>query len=154
MEVRSAKITDAEAIYSLINYYAERDEMLFRSKADIYENLQAFIVAELNGSVVGCCALQIVWSDLAEIKSLAVNQANKSLGIGKAIVGVAVEQAHRIGLQKVFALTLTPDFFEKMGFEIIEKDALPMKVWSDCARCPKQQNCDETAVLKKFSLEP
>ncbi len=153
MEVRSAKITDAEAIYSLINYYAERDEMLFRSKADIYENLQAFIVAELNGSVVGCCALQIVWSDLAEIKSLAVNQANKSLGIGKAIVSAAVEQAHKIGLQKVFALTLTPDFFEKMGFEIIEKDALPMKVWSDCARCPKQQNCDETAVLKKFSPE-
>ena len=148
VKVRSAKISDAEAICSLINYYAERDEMLFRSKADIYENLQAFIVAELNGSVVGCCALQIVWSDLAEIKSLAVDQANKGLGVGKAIVDAAIEQARQIGLQKVFALTLTPDFFEKLGFEIIEKDALPMKVWSDCARCPKQQNCDETAVIK------
>jgi len=150
MEVRSAKISDVEAIYSLINRYAERDEMLFRSKADIYENLQAFIVAELNGSVVGCCALQIVWSDLAEIKSLAVDEANKGLGVGKAIVDAAIEQARKLGLQKVFALTLTPDFFEKLGFEIIEKDALPMKVWSDCARCPKQQNCDETAVVKKL----
>jgi amino-acid N-acetyltransferase len=153
MEVRSAKISDVEAICSLINCYAERDEMLFRSKADIYENLQAFIVAELNGSVVGCCALQIVWSDLAEIKSLAVDEANKGLGVGKAIVDAAIEQAHQLGLQKVFALTLTPDFFEKLGFEIIEKDALPMKVWSDCARCPKQQNCDETAVIKIVSRE-
>ena len=119
MEVRSAKISDVEAIYSLINCYAERDEMLFRSKADIYENLQAFIVAELNGSVVGCCALQIVWSDLAEIKSLAVDEANKGLGVGKAIVDTAIEQARKLGLQKVFALTLTPDFFEKLGFEII-----------------------------------
>ena len=153
MEVRSAKISDVEAICSLINCYAERDEMLFRSKADIYENLQAFIVAELNGSVVGCCALQIVWSDLAEIKSLAVDEANKGLGVGKAIVDAAIEQARKLGLQRVFALTLTPDFFEKLGFEIIEKDALPMKVWSDCARCPKQQNCDETAVIKIVSRE-
>ena len=67
MNIRSAKITDVEAICSLINYYAERDKMLFRSMADIYENLQAFIVAELDGNVVGCCALQIVWSDLAEM---------------------------------------------------------------------------------------
>jgi len=76
MKVRSAKISDVKAIYALINSYAERDKMLFRSMADIYENLQAFTVAELNGNVVGCCALQIIWSDLAEIKSLAVDEAN------------------------------------------------------------------------------
>ena len=148
MEIRSAKISDAGAIYSLINSYAERDKMLFRSMADIYENLQCFSVAEANGDVVGCCALQIVWSDLAEIKSLAVDEANKSRGIGKALVAEAIERACQFGLPRVFALTLEPDFFEKMGFKIIEKDELPMKVWSDCARCPKQQNCDETAVIK------
>jgi len=148
MKVRSAKIPDAEVIYSLINSYAERDKMLFRSMADIYENLQAFTVAELDGNVVGCCALQIIWSDLAEIKSLAVDEAKKGRGVGKAIVRVAIKQAEELGISKVFALTLEPDFFEKMGFKIIEKDALPMKVWSDCAKCPKQQNCDEIAVIK------
>jgi len=148
MKIRSAKIDDAKAIYSLINFYAERDKMLFRSMADIYESLQAFIVAELNGNVVGCCALQIVWSDLAEIKSLAVDEANTEKGIGKMLVEAATEQARQLGLPRVFALTLNPDFFEKMGFQVIEKDALPMKVWSDCARCPKQQNCDEIAVIK------
>ena len=153
MNIRSAKITDVEAIYSLINFYAERDKMLFRSMADIYENLQAFIVAELNGNVVGCCALQSVWSDLAEIKSLAVDQANTEKGIGKMLVTAATEQACQLGLPRVFALTLNPDFFEKMGFKIIEKNTLPMKVWSDCARCPKQQNCDEIAVIKKLKAE-
>ncbi len=153
MKVRSAKISDVEAIYSLINQYAERDKMLFRSMADIYENLQAFTVAELDGDVVGCCALQIVWSDLAEIKSLAVDEANTGRGVGKTLVDAAIEQAGRLGLRQVFALTLDPDFFKKMGFEIIEKDTLPMKVWSDCARCPKQQNCDETAVIKSVKRE-
>ena len=148
MNIRSAKIPDVRAIYSLINFYAERDKMLFRSMADIYENLQAFIVAELDGNVVGCCALQIVWSDLAEIKSLAVDEANTEKGIGKMLVEAATEQAAELGLPRVFALTLNPDFFEKMGFQVIEKDTLPMKVWSDCARCPKQQNCDEIAVIK------
>ena len=153
MKVRGAKITDARAIHSLINSYAERDKMLFRSMADIYENLQAFTVAELNGNVVGCCALQIIWSDLAEIKSLAVDEANTEKGIGKMLVAAAIEQAAKFGVPRVFALTLDPDFFEKLGFKVIEKDALPMKVWSDCAKCPKQQNCDEIAVIKKLKIE-
>ena len=153
MEMRNAKISDVETIYKLINYYAEHDRMLFRSKADIYENLQSFVVAELDGKVVGCCALQIVWSDLAEIKSLAVDAANKDKGIGKMLVAAAIEQARKLDLPRVFALTLDPAFFQKQGFEIIEKDALPMKVWKDCARCPKQQNCDEIAVIKAVSRD-
>ncbi len=148
MKVRNAKITDARAIYALINSYAERDVMLFRSMADIYENVQDFTVAELDGSVVGCCSLQVIWSDLAEIKSLAVDEKNKSRGAGRALVAAALERAGELGLPRVFALTLEPAFFEKMGFEIVEKETLPMKVWSDCARCPKQENCDEIAVIK------
>lgn len=153
MKVRSAKITDAKAIYSLINSYAERDKMLFRSMADIYENLQSFVVAELNSKAVGCCALQIIWSDLAEIKSLAVDEASTGAGVGKMLVTAATDQASQLGLSRVFALTLDPAFFEKLGFEVIEKDNLPMKVWKDCAKCPKQQNCDEIAVIKTVSRE-
>jgi len=150
MKVRSAKIDDAKAIYSLINSYAERDKMLFRSMADIYENLQTFTVAELNGNVVGCLSLQVIWSDLAEIKSLAVNKENTGAGVGKALVAAATEQARQLGITRIFALTLNPDFFQKLGFKIVEKDTFPMKVWSDCAKCPKQQNCDEIAVIKQI----
>ena len=153
MNVRSAKISDAKAINALINSYAERDRMLFRSLADIYENLQTFIVAELDNNIVGCCALEVIWADLAEIKSLAIDEAYKGKGIGRMLVDAAVEQAVKLGVPRVFALTLEPAFFEKSGFEIVEKEALPMKVWSDCARCSKQQNCDEIAVLKSVSSE-
>ena len=151
MNIRSAKISDVEAIHALINSYAERDRMLFRSVADIYENLQCFTVTELDGSVVGCCALEIIWSDLAEIKSLAVDETKKEKGIGRMLVAAAAEQAAALGVPRVFALTLEPEFFLKSGFEIVEKETMPMKVWSDCARCPKQQNCDEKAVIKEVS---
>lgn len=153
MNIRSARILDVKAIYSLISRYAERDKMLFRSMADIYKNLQAFTVAERDGDVAGCCALEVVWSDLAEIKSLAVDEGKTDKGIGKMLVAVAIEQAGLLGVSRVFALTLEPEFFEKLGFEIIEKDLLPMKVWSDCARCPKQDSCDEIAVIKSVSRE-
>jgi amino-acid N-acetyltransferase len=150
MNIRAAKIPDVKGINALISSYAERDRMLFRSMADIYENLQTFIVAEADGNVVGCCALEIVWSDLAEIKSLAVDKANKEKGIGKMLVTAALKQAEQLGVPKVFALTLEPNFFEKLGFEVVKKEALPMKVWSDCARCPKQEHCDEVAVVKEI----
>jgi amino-acid N-acetyltransferase len=153
MNVRSARIADVKAIYSLVSYYAERDEMLFRSMTDIYEKLQNFIVAEENDSIVGCCSLEIVWSDLAEIKSLAVDPANTNKGIGKELVNTALQNAQNLGVPRVFALTLKPNFFEKLSFSRVEKDSLPMKVWSDCARCPKQQDCDEIAVIKKLRTE-
>jgi amino-acid N-acetyltransferase len=148
MNIRGAKILDVKVIHALISSYAERDRMLFRSMADIYENLQTFTVAEADGNVVGCCALEIIWSDLAEIKSLAVDETNKEKGIGRMLVTAAIEQASLLGVPRIFALTLEPDFFEKLGFEVVKKETLPMKVWSDCARCPKQQNCDEIAVIK------
>lgn len=148
MKIRAAKITDAKAINALINEYAEQDRMLYRSLADIYENLRSFSVAEENGRIIGCCCLAIIWSDLAEIKSLAVDNAHKGRGIGKALVHFAIDKAKELGISKVFALTMEPGFFEKIGFEQINTEKLPMKVWSDCARCPKQDNCDETAFIK------
>lgn len=148
MEARRARISDVRAINALISTYAELDRMLFRSMADIYENLQAFLVVELNGAIAGCCALEVIWSDLAEIKSLAVDAASKGKGIGSLLVDAATEQAKELGVPRVFALTLEPEFFKKQAFDVVPKEALPMKVWSDCARCPKQDHCDEIAVVK------
>jgi amino-acid N-acetyltransferase len=150
MEVRAAKVSDAKAICTLINYYAEHDKMLFRSLAEIYENLQTFSVAAEGAVVIGCCALEVIWSDLAEIKSLAVDPSHRGTGVGTMLVTAALDQARQLGLPRVFALTLEPGFFQKLGFNIVTKESLPMKVWSDCARCPKQQECDETALVKSL----
>ncbi|MHC4510196.1 MAG: GNAT family N-acetyltransferase, partial [Planctomycetota bacterium] len=83
-------------------------------------------LAELDGRIVGCCSLEIIWADLAEIKSLAVDEALKGKGVGRLLVGAALEQAGELGVPKVFALTLEPQFFEKQGFTVVEKEALPM----------------------------
>ena len=148
MEIRRAKISDAENIQTLIAEYAELDRMLPRSLADIYENLQSFFVAEDDKSIVfGCCALQVVWSDLAEIKSLAVRQDNTGRGTGRALVEAVMREAEKLGLERIFTLTLEPSFFERLAFTKVEKDQLPMKVWSDCAKCSKQDNCDEVALI-------
>ena len=150
MKIRPAKAFDVEDIYNLVREHAELDRMLFRTPSYIYEHLQQFIVAELaddTGKVVGCCALQILSADLAEIKSLAVDSESKGRGIGKALVEVALNTASDFGLAQVFTLTLEPGFFQKLGFAQVSMDTLPMKVWSDCAKCPKQENCDEVALV-------
>jgi len=151
MKVRNARIRDAKAICSLINFYAEHDKMLFRSMAEIYENLQTFLVAERDGRLIGCCALEVIWSDLAEVKSLAVAADERGKGVGMALVAAAVDQARQLGVPRVFALTLEPKFFERAGFAVVKKEELPMKVWSDCARCPKQDEGDEIALIRDVS---
>ena len=147
MKVRNAKIRDAKTISALINGYAEHDRMLYRPLAEIYEKLQLFLVAEAEDQILGCCALEVIWSDLAEIKSLAVASGHQGTGIGRSLVNAAVQEARRLGVPRVFALTLEPEFFKKVGFDQVEMGTLPMKVWSDCARCPKQQECDEIALI-------
>jgi amino-acid N-acetyltransferase len=150
MKVRIAKVSDAKVIHSLISTYAEQDRMLFRSLADIYENLQTFLVAQQGRSVIGCCAVEVIWSDMAEIKSLAVKKGHQGEGIGTKLVLAALEQGEMLGVPKVIALTMEPKFFVKNGFKVVNKGSLPMKLWSDCARCPKQQSCDEIAVIKRI----
>lgn len=151
MNIRPATVHDARAIHALVTYYAEFDRMLFRSLADIYENLQTFLIAEEDGKLAGCCALQVIWSDLAEIKSLAVEKDFAGKGIGKQLVKSAMDVARNMGISKIFALTLEPGFFQKLGFEVVNNDLLPMKVWRDCAKCSKQENCDEIAVIYDLS---
>lgn len=146
MKIRQAHIQDVKRIHELISCYAELDRMLFQSMTAIYENLQTFLVAEIDGDVVGCCALKILWEDLAEIKSLAVDQGRFGQGIGRALVMAGLEKARQLGLKKVFILTLEAGFFQKVGFIEVRKDTLPMKVWTDCAACPKQDQCDEIAM--------
>ena len=148
MQVRTATVKDVPSINALVADFAGQDRMLFRPPADIYENLQTFFVALEAERMVGCCSLEVIWADLAEIKSLAVSTAVQGRGVGSALVDAAVAAARRLEIPKVFALTLEPRFFERCGFHVVEKEFFPMKVWSDCARCPKQDHCDEIAVIR------
>ncbi|MBN1343175.1 MAG: N-acetyltransferase [Phycisphaerae bacterium] len=149
--IRKAQLGDVPDIHALINEYAEQAQMLFRAPAELYEHLRDFYVCQEDARVVGCCALEIMWRDLAEIKSLSVEAASQSKGIGRQLVEAAVDEARQLGLRRVFALTRSQGFFERLGFSVVDRNALPHKVWDDCLRCTRRDNCDETAVVLDLS---
>lgn len=145
--IRKARTSDVPAMQRLVNFFADRGEMLHRSLAQFYENLRDFFVIEENGKVVGCVALHVVWRDLAEIKSLAVAEEAQGKGYGKQLVLECLREAPCLGVEKVFALTYKPAFFEKLGFRNCDRAELPRKVWTECVHCPKFYDCQEVAVI-------
>ena len=146
MIYRKAVLGDAEKIYELANYYAEKGEMLSRSRHQIYECIRDFVVAEDDGEVVAMGALHVMWADLAEVRTVAVAEEHKRKGIGYRIVGDLVEEGRTLGVKKVFALTYQPEFFNACGFEVEDKENMPQKVWMECINCPKFPNCDEICM--------
>lgn len=150
--IRAATMKDVPAIHRLITHHAERDRMLFRSHADLYEHLRDFTVfAEVGGDgqeqVIGCVAVALVWRDLAEIKSLAVDPQRLGQGIGTRLVQAAIAEGQRLELVRLFALTREEAFFRRLGFMVVPKQTLPHKVWTDCVGCPHRENCDEVAMV-------
>lgn len=148
--IRKATIEDIRQIYSLLKYYGEKGELLARPLSQLYDHVRDFLVYESpDGSgIIGCCALQFCWVDLAEIRSLAVHQAHLREKIGTQLLQTAFEETREYKIKKLFTLTYKPDFFKQFGFIEIDKAELPIKIWSDCLHCVKFPDCDEIAMLK------
>ncbi len=146
MSVRPAKMTDVDAIESIVHYWSENGETLPRSRYSIVHDIQNFVVAEVEGKVVGCACLYIYQTGLAEIRSVGVFNEAQGHGQGKAMIQFLLEQARHIELDRVIVLTRVPQFFEKLGFINTRMDSLPEKVIKDCDICPKKNACDEVAM--------
>lgn len=154
--IRKARIPDVPEMQKLINSFAVKDAMLPRALNAIYENIRDYFVLESSDRVIGCCALHVTWGDLAEVKSLAVDEPMQGSGYGRRLVEACLAEAREMGVPKVFALTYVPGFFEKLGFHRVDKATLPQKIWSECINCPKFPDCGEEAVaieLKADSLQ-
>lgn len=147
MKVDKAKISDVSQMHQLINSFADKGEMLPRALSEIYENIRDFFVLRENDQVVGCVALHVAWSDLAEIKSLTVIEEKQVQGLGSLLIQACLDEARELGIPTIFCLTYKPAFFEKHGFRQVDKLELPRKVWGECFRCPKFPNCDEVALI-------
>lgn len=145
---RKAQPDDVEALFELIQGYAAKGIMLPRSREALMRSIAAFVVAEEGGKLIGCGSLCRLGSDLVEIRSLGIAEGYKGQRIGSRLVDALIEEAKALGVPKVMALTYEVSFFEKNGFHIVDKEIFPEKVWTDCVNCPKQQCCDEIAVLK------
>jgi amino-acid N-acetyltransferase len=150
--IRKARMADVKAIQRLIAEYARKGDMLPRSLSEIYENLRDYFVFEENGGdIVGSAAIHLMWEDLAEVRSLAVREGEMRRGIGTQLVEACISEAIVLGITRVFALTYKPDFFERLGFQQVDKSELPHKIWSDCLKCAKFPDCDEVALVADFS---
>ena len=145
--VEKARISDATQMHQLINYFADKGEMLPRPLSEIYENIRDYFVVRQGERIIACAALHVMWSDLAEIKSVAVAEGSQRQGIGDQLVEACLKEAKKLGMPTVFCLTYKPAFFERLGFSQLDKMELPHKVWGECYRCPKFPNCDEVALI-------
>ena len=147
IKVEKAKISDVPRMHKLINTFATRGEMLARPLSEIYENIRDFVVVREGKRIIGCAALHVMWSDLAEIKSVAVDEELQKQGVGNVLVDACITEARELGIATVFCLTYKPKFFNKLGLKEVDKMTLPQKIWTECYRCPKFPNCDETAMI-------
>lgn len=148
--LRKARIGDVKTIHRMINISASREEMLPRSLMDIYGSLRDFFVyydEELN-LIQGTCAMSIIWENLAEIRSLYVDEQFRGKGIGRNLVEACISEGITLELYRIFTLTYKEEFFRHLGFKVVDRSSLSEKIWSDCFRCSKYPDyCDEVAMI-------
>ena len=148
--IRKATIEDIKTIHAMLKHHGDKGELLARPLSQLYDHVRDFSVeVDADDRIIGCCALQFCWEDLAEIRSVAVREDHQGEGIGARLIETAFEEARRFKIQKLFTLTYKPEFFKKFGFRIIDRSELPLKIWADCIHCVKFPDCDETAMLKE-----
>jgi amino-acid N-acetyltransferase len=151
--IRKAAIPDIPEIHRLLSLWGARGDLLARPLSQLYDHLRDFWVwsEPPDGAIVGCCGLQFCWEDLAEIRSLAVHPDHHRRNIGRKLVEAAMAEARSFGIRRVFTLTYRPAFFRKLGFHLIDRAELPLKIWSDCIACVNFPNCDENAMMREFA---
>ena len=112
------------------------------------------IDSDASQAVVGVCGLSIVWANLAEVVSLVVAPEARGRKLGKRLAQACLDEAEALGIRRVMTLTYERGFFESLGFTVVDRQALPLKVWSECVRCPKNQACDEIAMIRELRHVP
>ncbi len=147
--IRKAEERDIASIHRLLDIYARKQVVLPRSEDDIRCYLKNFTVAvDGSGETAGCVAIRDFGNNLLEVRSLVVHPDLQNSGIGRLIIEHCIAFLRESRREfRLFALTLSPGFFLKLGFSLADRDLFPEKIWSDCASCPKRFHCDETAVL-------
>jgi amino-acid N-acetyltransferase len=145
--LRPATLADVPGMEALMAPFVATGDLLPRSNYDLCRHIKEYVVAQApDGAIVGTGSLKIYSAELAEVAALAVRDDQQGKGVGKALVEALLVEARALGLNEVFGLTRKPLFFLRLGFRVVEKEAFPLKVWADCARCPRQHACDEVAV--------
>jgi len=148
--LRKARVGDVKTIHRMINLSSGKGEILPRSLMDIYGSLRDFFIYfdENEKVVAGICAMNIIWDNLAEIRSLYVEETYRKQEIARKLVEGCISEAITLGFYRMFTLTNRPEFFKRLGFKEVDRSSLSEKIWSDCFRCSKYPDyCDEVAMI-------
>ena len=152
-QLRRARERDVPALLALINGYADRNLLLKRTEDSLRARLADFVVAtSRGGEIVGCGALTELGPGLGEVRSLAVREDHAGHGLGGRLVERLLEDAARRGFGQVLALTRRVAFFESLGFTVTQRERFLEKLAADCAACPMNLCCDETAVVRPVDV--
>ena len=145
--LRKAGVADVESIYKLLTPQAAVGVVLPRTRMDLYSFLRDYFVWDEPGQgIIGVAGLHICWSDLAEVRSVVVEQSWRGAGRGRRLVAACLAEARELGIARAFVLTNREDFFGKQGFRRVDKSTLPQKIWIDCVNCFKFPDCDEVPM--------
>jgi argininosuccinate lyase/amino-acid N-acetyltransferase len=146
MSVRRARMSDVDSIFELTTFWADKGEILPRTRDNIIHDIQNFVVAELDGNVVGTASLYIYQTGLAEIRSVVVEDSAQKQGQGEALVQYLLEFAHQMELEQIIVLTYIPQYFEQLGFNLIDKSSLAENIIEDSEPSPHKDPADEVAM--------
>ena len=152
--VRKAKLPDAVDIFDLVNSLSHDGTLLRRNYAEICENIRDFAIAESPSSqsqpgvFVGCGALHLYGPHLAEVRSIVVKPEAKGQGAGGKLLRALLDEAEDQKVTAVCLFTRIPDFFLPFGFRVVDRTALPDKIYKDCQTCPRLYACDEVAMVR------
>jgi amino-acid N-acetyltransferase len=147
--IRKAKMSDVVVVQKMLVQFAQQGKLLPRSLSELYTNIRDIFVAVDGESeqVMGCASLHVMWDNLAEIRSLAVLESHHRRGIGRQLVNACIDEAKELGIGRIFTLTYEYEFFQRVGFRVVDKNVFPQKIWADCLHCPKFPECDEVALV-------
>jgi amino-acid N-acetyltransferase len=162
--LRKAKISDVRDILNLVNGFAGQNLMLARGPQYIFENVRDFVVAVTEvpsakktepadpqaNRIIACASLHVLWEDVAEVRSIAIQPDCQNMGLGKKLIDFLKTDGKRLGVKTLFTFTLAEDFFTALGFVRKKRESLPSKVWGECSRCPKFFKCDEVGMILKI----
>jgi len=158
MRTRKAILPDAEQIHDLIAGYSHDGTLLPRTLAELCENVRDFVVLEDEGRIIGCGALHLYGTHLAEIRSITVAPWAQGKGGGGLLVKALMAEARRHRVDCICLFTRKPDFFAGQGFSVAQREDLPDKIYKDCHACPRFHCCDEVAMVRgnlpKFAILP
>ncbi len=153
IQIGSATLRDIPEIQSLLKVEVDSGNILFRSNDEVATNIRSYLIAKDGKRIIGCVALHIYSVELAEFRSMMVQEDYRDRGIGKRLIKDGIERAKHLGLNTILVLTYKREFFHKLGFREISKIDIPnSKIWADCIKCNHFPVCEEIAMVTDIHI--